>query len=161
VEVSDIEGVSRRALEDVRAAVSGYRRISLDGELEGALIALEAAGVTTDVDHQAGRLPAEVDEAFAWSVREGATNVVRHARARTTVIRTRLADRAAVLEIVNDEIRSADDAVASPRGKQRTGSGLTGLGERVAAVGGRIETSREPDGGFRLTVTIPLPATPA
>ena len=161
MEVSDIEGVSRRALEDVRAAVSGYRRISLDGELEGALIALEAAGVATDVDHQAGLLPAEVDEAFAWSVREGATNVVRHARARTTVIRTRRSDRAAVLEIVNDEVRSADDAVAPPRGKPRTGSGLTGLGERVAAVGGRIDASREPDGGFRLTVTIPLPATPA
>ena len=102
--------------------MSGYRRISLDGELEGALIALEAAGVATDVDHQAGRLPAEVDEAFAWSVREGATNVVRHARARTTVIRTRRTDRAAVLEIVNDEVpSSADDAVAPTRGKQRTG----------------------------------------
>ena len=133
VEVSDIEGVSRRALEDVRAAVSGYRRISLDGELEGALIALEAAGVATDVDHQAGRLPAEVDEAFAWSVREGATNVVRHARARTTVIRTRRADRAAVLEIVNDEVRSADDAAAPPAWEAADGQradGPRGTGRR-------------------------------
>jgi two-component system sensor histidine kinase DesK len=161
VEVAEIEGVSRRSLEDVRAAVGGYRRLRLEGELEGAMIALEAAGVATDVDHHAGILPDEIDEAFAWSVREGATNVVRHAQARKAIIRTRREERVAVLEIVNDDARSTTEADAQSRGQARSGSGLAGLTERAAAIGGRIEAAPQPDGGFRLTVTIPLAMTPS
>ncbi len=161
VEVADIEGVSRRALGDVRAAVGGYRRLRLDGELEGALIALEAAGVATDLDHQAGILPDIVDETFAWSVREGATNVVRHAHARKTVIKTRRDDGTAVLEIVNDDGRSTSAADGGSGGGTPAGSGLTGLAERAAAIGGRVEAGAQPDGGFRLAVIIPLATNPS
>ena len=44
-QVADIEQVSRQALVDVRAAVTGYRRPRLAGELAGAQVALTAAGV--------------------------------------------------------------------------------------------------------------------
>ena len=156
VEVADIEGVARRALEDVRAAVGGYRHLTLDGELGGARAALEAAGVTTEVDHEVGALPDNLEEVFAWAVREGATNVVRHGHARTTVIRTRREDRTVVLEIVNDGPSSAGrERVPSALGTE-TGSGLAGLAERAGAVGGRVEATAEPRGGFRLLVVIPL-----
>jgi two-component system sensor histidine kinase DesK len=157
VEVADIELVSRRALEDVRTAVSGYRRLRLDSELLGARFALEAAGVTTEIEHHAGGLPDDIDEAFAWSVREGATNVIRHARARNAVIRTRHEDRAAMLEVVNDEARAGGQVEPAPAGGSERGSGLVGLAERAAALGGRVEAAPKPEGGYRLAVIIPLP----
>jgi two-component system sensor histidine kinase DesK len=160
VEVADIEGVSRRALEDVRAAVCGYRRLRLEGELGGARVALEAAGVFTEVDHQAGDLPGDIDETFAWSVREGATNVVRHAHARKTVIRTRRQGPTAVLEIVDDCAQSASETDSlSPTAA--IGSGLAGVAERAAAIGGRVEAGPQPDGGFRLAVIVPLVPSPS
>jgi len=36
------------------------------------------------------------------------------------------------------------------------GSGLRGLRERVAALHGACEAATQPDGGFRLSVTLPL-----
>jgi two-component system sensor histidine kinase DesK len=155
-EVGDIESVSRRALEDVRAAVAGYRRLNLATELVGAQTALEAAGVATEVDHQAGSLPDEVGEAFAWSVREGVTNIIRHAAARVAVIRTRRDGRMALLEILDDGAPSTrSESPVRPQGKA-TGSGLAGLAERARAVGGRVDAERRPEGGFRLAVAIPV-----
>lgn len=156
VEVGEIEQVSRRALEDVRAAVGGYRRLTFDSELVGARVALETAGVATEVDHQAGSLPTAIDETFAWSVREGATNVVRHAQARRTFIRTRQRDGSAALEIVNDGPEPGSEA--SQPTTVATGSGLAGLTERARAIGGRVEAGPLPTGGFRLAVFCPLDA---
>jgi two-component system sensor histidine kinase DesK len=157
VEIADIESVSRRALEDVRAVVGGFRRLTLDGELAGASAALEAAGIRTAIDHAAGPLPTEVEEAFAWCVREGATNVVRHAHARSATIRTRRVNRTASLEIVNDGARAPGGLA---RGREGSGSGLAGLAERADGVGGRIEAGPTADGGYRLAMVIPLEAGP-
>jgi two-component system sensor histidine kinase DesK len=160
-ELADIEGFSRRALGDVRAAVSGYRHLDLDGELVGARATLEAAGVATEVDHQAGRLPPQTDEIFAWSLREGVTNVIRHARASGVVIRTRRTDLEASLEILDDgpPSRAQSPVLADPG--TGPGSGLAGLAERARAVGGRVEAAPRPGGGFRLAVTVPIPAAAA
>jgi two-component system sensor histidine kinase DesK len=161
VEMDDIESVSRRALEDVRAAVGGYRRLRLDGELVGAQVALESAGISTEVDHRAGTLRDDVDEVFAWSVREGATNVVRHARARTARIRTRLEHQTALLEIVNDGARPTSQVGNSSGAGPRTGSGLNGLAERASAIGGRVEAAPRPEGGFRLAIVVPVEPGPS
>jgi len=156
VEVGDIELVSRRALEDVRTAVSGYRRLRLDSELLGARFALEAAGVTTEIEHNAGVLPDDVDEAFAWSVREGATNVIRHGKAHNAVIRTRREDQTALLEVINDEKRAGDQVEPLQTSGSERGSGLAGLAERAAVIGGRVEAAPTAEGGYRLAVIIPL-----
>ena len=161
VEVGDIEAVSRRSLEDVRAAVAGYRRLSLTTELVGARAALEAAGVATQVDHPAGSLPADIDEAFAWAVREGATNVIRHAQARTALIRTRREDSSALLEIIDDGPGATSKRGDSPVEETRTGSGLAGLAERAGAIGGRLEAGPRPATGFRLAMVIPLESNPS
>jgi two-component system sensor histidine kinase DesK len=157
-EVADIVGVSRRALEDVRAAVGGYRHLRLESELVGARAALQAAGVTIDVDDQAGALPDDVDETFAWSVREGTTNIVRHAGALAAVIRTQRRGPEAILEVLDDGTGSARDADDLSTDATRPGSGLAGLAERAAAIGGRVEAGSRADGGFRLAVVVPLAA---
>jgi two-component system sensor histidine kinase DesK len=43
---------------------------------------LEAAGIACRIDNDAGLLPKSVEGILAWTVREGATNVIRHSRAR-------------------------------------------------------------------------------
>ena len=56
VEVREIEQVTREALREVRDAVSGYRRPTLDAELAGARAALDAAGVECDIVNRGGRV---------------------------------------------------------------------------------------------------------
>ena len=80
-EIDDIENVTRRALAEVRAAVRGYRRLALDEALEGARVALSAAGIECRLAESPLAVSPEVEAVLAWAVREGTTNVVRHSHA--------------------------------------------------------------------------------
>src|SRR5206468_832399 len=82
-----------------------------------------------------------------WAVREGVTNVIRHARATRCEISVRGEDAAAVLEL-------ADDGAAG--GSFAAGNGLTGLAERVQEAGGTVTAGLGEEGGFRLVVRAPL-----
>jgi two-component system, NarL family, sensor histidine kinase DesK len=72
-EVADVERVARQALAEVREAVSGYRRTTLENELAGERVALETAGIGWSAEVDAGPLPPEVEDALGWTVREGTT----------------------------------------------------------------------------------------
>ena len=87
VEVADIERVARQSLQDVRHAVDGYRQPSFITALAGAREALAAAGIDSTIDVTADSLPTAVDATFAWAVREGVTNVIRHSGAAACSIR--------------------------------------------------------------------------
>ncbi|MFF3640109.1 sensor histidine kinase [Streptomyces sp. NPDC002564] len=156
-QVADIEQVSRQALVDVREAVSGYRRRTLAGELAGARTALTAAGVDADVpvEPPAGLPGEEAEAALAWALREAVTNVVRHSGARhcTVTFTARQTLAGPLLELCVE-----DDGVGG--GGAAAGNGLTGLTERVAAVGGVLETGPGARGGFRLAVRVPVAASP-
>lgn len=150
-EVAELEEVARGALSEVREAVSGYRRPTLDHELEGARVALSAAGIESEVVRPAVALDPAVEGVLAWAVREGATNVIRHSHARrvTMTISSTLAD--AGLEVVDDGVGAA--RVNGSGG----GHGLEGLAERARSLNGRVEAGSRPAGGYRLAVTVPLP----
>jgi two-component system sensor histidine kinase DesK len=151
-EVHDIEGVARRALREVREAVAGYRRPTLDGELAGARESLEAAGIACRIEDKAGALPSATDAVLAWAVREGATNVVRHSHARRCEIRVTRDGGEVRAEIIDDGrgFSPGRDGIYS------SGSGLSGLSERIATSGGDFEAGPLPGGGFRLRVSLPL-----
>jgi two-component system sensor histidine kinase DesK len=139
-EVADVEQLARAALADVRATVSGFREVSLANELASARVALEAAGVEAHLPSAADEVPESLRELFAWTVREGTTNVVRHAAARTCEI-----------TLTSSRVRVSDDGVG-PDGSAATGSGLVGLRERAAAAGARVVLGRSASGGFELCV---------
>jgi two-component system sensor histidine kinase DesK len=159
-EVRDINEVARRSLAEVRAAVGGYRRVTLAAELAGARAALDAAGIAAVVDEAPRGLPAPVDEVLGWTVREGITNLVRHSAAGTCWIRFesgRDPDGGGWVAVeVTDDGQGGGRATA-PAG----GSGLAGLAERAAEHGGRLEAGPRRDGGFRLRVQVPLDPAPA
>ena len=143
----DIERVGRHALDEVREAVDAMRRLTLDEELEGACRALDAAGIRTEVSSYEGPLPAQADQAFAWVVREGATNVLRHSGAGRC--RFELRDGDGQLELT-----VADDGVGGPAVSAGREGGLDGLRRRLVAAGGRLDVEPGSD-GFRLTARIP------
>jgi signal transduction histidine kinase len=94
-------------------------------------------------------LPAPADTLLGWTVREGVTNVIRHSRARSCEVTVSRHGGEAVLEMVNDGTGKNGTENAS-------GSGLTGLAERAADAGGRLEFGPQPGGRFRLSVAVPV-----
>ena len=138
-EVADLERLSRDALVDVRRAVEGYREITLPGELVRARVALRAAEIEADLPTSTDDIPSELRELFAWAVREGVTNVIRHSGARHCTVR---------LTATTAEISDDGPTAPSPNGH---GSGLAGLRERAAEAGATVAT-RELSPGFSLSV---------
>ena len=164
-EVSDVEAVARQALGEVRDAVSGYRQPTLAGELEGARVALSAAGIEASVGGDPVSLDPAVEAVLAWTVREGATNVIRHSGASHCSVTVRAGAGDAGVEVVDDGVGrgaprrgpAADGAVAvGTVNGSGAGNGLAGLRERAAILRGRLEAGAAPSGGYRLAVSVPL-----
>ena len=143
-EIRDVERIAREALTEVRAAVRGYRSGGLEAEVERARKALATAGVALEAEVSKEHLPPAHEAVLALALREAVTNIVRHANAR----QCRLAVN------VNSErctMRIADDGRG---GNAPFGSGLTGMRERVEALGGTL--SREGSRGTVLEVALPV-----
>jgi two-component system sensor histidine kinase DesK len=141
-EVEDVERLARTALTDVRAALEGYREVSVGAELAGARQALGAAGITAHLPGSVEEVPGESQELFGWAVREGVTNVVRHSGARNCWI-----------ALTRSSVVVADDG-AGPRPGAGGGRGLAGLAERARSAGGALTVGRSPQGGFELAVRV-------
>lgn len=152
-QVHEVERVARQALRDVREAVAGYRQRTLRDELDGARQILEAAGIEYTIEHRPQSLPPDIDMVLAWIVREAVTNVIRHSRARNCLIRIACDDAYIRAEIVNDGFPRMESSNAD------SGTGLSGLSERLAKVGGTIQAEALPasvGSGFRLKAEIPV-----
>lgn len=149
-ELGDLERLSRDALADVRRAVEGYRELTLPGELARARTALAAAEIEASLPNSTDDVPSHLRELFAWTVREGVTNVIRHSGATHCTVR--LGPNAA--EVLDDGTGGSGPAGAASGSAGRAGSGLTGLRERAAAVGGTVTTRVEQPHGHLLRVAV-------
>jgi two-component system, NarL family, sensor histidine kinase DesK len=147
-ESAEVARVARQALDGMRATVSGYRDTSLASEVRTASALLGALGVATVVGEVPAGLPAPVDEAAAWVVREAATNVVRHAKANRCRIALDHEPGRLVVEVRDDGV------AAGYRTPPTHGSGLSGLVERVEALGGVLHAGPV-DGWFAVRASIP------
>ena len=142
-ELGDLERLSRDALVDVRRAVEGYRDLTLPGELARAREALRAADIEADLPNSTDEVPTELRELFAWTVREGVTNVVRHSRASRCSIR-----------LAADQVEVCDDG-SGPHPGEASGHGLDGLRERAASLGAVLVARTLEPQGFALQVSVP------
>ena len=141
--IGEIETLARGALADVRATVQGVRRISLAEELVAATRALRSADIEVEAPTSVDAVDGQLRELFAWSVREGSTNILRHARARRCVI---------VLDTDRLEIRNDGSGRGSDLAALGAGTGLRGLRERAEPVGASVRTERTED-RFALIIT--------
>jgi signal transduction histidine kinase len=154
-----IRTATRQVLKDLQATVATLRgRSGADGPVRGigrldALTSLAAdAGVRVGLTVQgaARRLPPAVDLAAYRIVQEALTNVLRHAGPATATVRLTYDEDHLVVQVDDDGHGAA--AGWPPVG----GTGLLGMRERVAALGGRLEAGPRPSGGFRVLATLPL-----
>ncbi|EFC81141.1 two component transcriptional regulator, LuxR family [Parafrankia sp. EUN1f] len=129
-EMAEVAALGRQGLADVRATVAGYREVNLVTELAAARQVLAAAGISAELPATTEAVPGELRELFGWVLREGVTNAVRHSGAQHVRVR-----------VDGHSIEISDDGSGPPSApaSSRPGSGLDGLRERVAAVGGQLE----------------------
>ncbi|WP_063792597.1 histidine kinase [Streptomyces atriruber] len=144
----EVQRIAQESQREVREVVRGYREVDLKVELVGAQGVLEAAGIDCRVIGSGAALPASVQSALGWVVREAATNVLRHGDAGRCDIALAVSEGRATLTVENDGVPEV-----APQGQ---GSGLAGLRERLAEVDGTLDTVSG-DGVFRLAVQVPLP----
>ncbi|HWE63737.1 MAG TPA: sensor histidine kinase [Chloroflexota bacterium] len=133
------------ALEAYSAVVR--RRSGLPVEIRvGGRGATDRAGTAG----QGERLPAAHEEALYRVVREALANVVKHARAT----------RAAVTLVRDTTVRLSveDDGVGFGAPAPAFADGLTGMRERVGALGGTLRLENRPGGGARVVAEFPSPA---
>jgi signal transduction histidine kinase len=99
------------------------------------------------VEVPAIRFPPAIEATTYFVVSEALTNVLKHAGARGAEVVAGVDDGTLRVEVRDDGIGGADP------GK---GSGLTGLRDRVEALGGTTEISSPPGNGTSLLVEIPI-----
>jgi two-component system sensor histidine kinase DesK len=145
-EVIEAEKVARHALAEVRAAVTGIRATDLAAELASARLLLESSGVAIDYGAPPA-LPVEVERDLALVLREAATNIARHAGATHANVAFEVIDGGLCVTVA-DNGRGGIDA---------EGNGLTGMRERVRALGGRLQIHSQRGQGTRLRVVVPQP----
>jgi two-component system, NarL family, sensor histidine kinase DesK len=146
-EMEDIESTAREALREVRATLRGLRTLDLSAELARAQLGLKAAGLTVEKTAQnVGELSAELDSALAFALRESVTNIVRHAGATLVQIEALVDKGKARLSVRDDGCGGAD----------RFGNGLSGLRERIDALGGQLTLASPRGGGTLLEISFEI-----
>ncbi len=144
-EIEEIRDASRATLKEVRAAVAGMHRTSIDVELERARIALESADIALDVNGPLPALPSQQASALGMAVREATTNVLRHAAAKAVAVGL-TSDASGVTVTVEDD---GGGDVPSP------GGGLTGMRGRLETLGGGLDIGKG-EAGVRLVMRMPV-----
>jgi signal transduction histidine kinase len=94
------------------------------------------------------RFPAEIEASAYFIVAEALTNVVKHAQAGRADVKAYVEEDVLHVEVRDDGIGGADP----------DGHGLVGIGDRVTALGGRLEIESPAGGGTLVSATLPLPS---
>jgi signal transduction histidine kinase len=141
--------VLKSAVGDLRAIARGlHPRVVDTGGLAAALASLGAAGdASVEVQVSAGDMPSDVALAAYFVCAEGLANAVKHARATQIRITVREVAGALEVNVIDDGIGGAD---------AKRGSGLVGIADRVAAMGGWLALASEPGSGTVLQASLPL-----
>lgn len=166
--LSAIKSASKEALEELRTMLTTLRhdddappapRSPAPGldRLPELIELTRAAGLPVEVEvaGTAPPLPAAVDLAAYRIIQESLTNVARHAGQARVRVRVTYGDADVHVEIDDDGAAPANGAAAI-----RTGSGITGMRERAAALGGDLDAGFRRGGGFRVAARLPVRASP-
>jgi signal transduction histidine kinase len=140
-------------IDDLREMSRGiYPAILSRGGLNSALkVVAKRSAVPVDLDLRTDATYSEpIQVAAYFVVAEALTNAAKHAAA--SKVQVRIEERDSVLRVVvqDDGTGGADPA---------RGSGLTGLRDRVEALGGRLDIASPTGGGTQLVVELPVTAS--
>jgi signal transduction histidine kinase len=152
--LADLQSDTGQALEDLRDLARGiYPPLLADKGLGAALesqarksavpVAVEADGI--------GRYPQEAEAAVYFSCLEALQNVAKYAEASVATIRLSQANGTLSFEVTDDGLGFDPDATGH-------GSGLQGMADRLAALGGEFVLRTAPGRGTTIRGTVPIGA---
>ncbi|MFD6445987.1 sensor histidine kinase [Promicromonospora sp. NPDC060204] len=120
------------------------------GGVDALAASARATGLSVEVtlDVPPGTLDGAIDAAAYRIVQESLTNVLRHAAAERVTVSARV-DGGRLALRVSDDGRGAGPGLVA-------GSGISGMRERVALLGGTLTTGEAPGGGFVVAADLPL-----
>jgi signal transduction histidine kinase len=149
-EVARIADGLAAAVQELRELSRGiHPAVLTQGGLAPALKALRRRSpvrVTLDIRFER-RLPDQVEAAAYYTVSEALTNASKHASATRVWVDVQMTDGTLHLSIRDDGVGGADPS---------RGSGLTGLKDRIEALGGWIHIDSAPGSGTHIDVEIPI-----
>ncbi|WP_425863020.1 sensor histidine kinase [Arthrobacter sp. TWP1-1] len=144
--------IAKQALEETRSLVSGYRETVLENELENAREVLSAAGAHCELTLDPLPSSPAARNALAMIAREATTNILRHSEATHAAMALVTTADCCTLTISNN-------GVSGPAASQpSSGNGITGLRERVEALGGKLEITMNAE-RFELQASVPTKGT--
>lgn len=138
-ELDDIESLTAEAIAGVRETVSGVRSASLADQLVSCREVLKDAGVTLRVDGETESLSPAQSLTASWILREATTNVLRHAKASTVIVR-----------VAPGHFGVTDDGLGYAGGE---GNGVRGMRERAAMGGATMTVESDTGRGTSVKVT--------
>jgi signal transduction histidine kinase len=165
VALAAIKDVSKDALAELRTMLDALRETDEDAprtptpglaRLPELVELTRAAGleVSTEISGERRPLPVAVDLAAYRIIQESLTNVVRHSQATAAVIRLKYEPDRLQIEV-------RDDGSADPTPMPASlGSGILGMHERAASLGGSLHAGRRSAGGFTVTAQLPVRGQP-
>src|ERR1700722_13238303 len=148
-QIARSEDQLRQAVEELRLLAQGLhpRALSEHG-LAGALTRLaDGSPVPVEISVASRRLAPHVEAGAYFVCSEGLANVAKYAAASRAAISVTPDAGTIVIVVSDDGVGGADP---------RTGSGLTGLGDRMETLGGTFRVESTPGRGTRLAAEIPL-----
>ena len=145
-EIDEVQRVARDALSQVRLAVTGIRAAGIAAELASARLLLEVDAISLQYDGGDIAMPVDIETVLALVIREAITNVQRHARATSVCVKFSSGPSSILLTVTDDGRGS--EVVA--------GNGLTGMRERIEALGGTLHIEPVHGRGTKIEASVPL-----
>ena len=159
-----INEISKQALVELRSVLGVLRDVGGAAPLApapglsriGELVdTAAAAGLNVRVtqDGPQATLPVDADLAAYRIVQEALTNSARHSGGKNAAVRLGYDDHGLLIEVTDDGGPRPDRPAGRSEG---SGSGIAGMAERAAALGGTLNAGPRPEGGFRVRAWLPL-----
>jgi signal transduction histidine kinase len=151
----DVGALLERASAELGAAVEELRELARgvypavlreDGLAEALRALARRTPLPVTVAADLPRLPGGIEAAAYFLASEAVTNAVRHAAAGELTIRAEYEGRRLLVSVADDGVGGADP---------RRGSGLAGLADRVAALGGTMRVESGATGGTSVIGELP------
>lgn len=145
-ELEQIEQLSRTLSSEVRASIAGETSLTLAQEVDRAAELLGSMDIEVSIAGNHEDIPTDHADVFAWCLREGVMNVIKHSGASHCEIEFSQVDQQHILKI--------SDNGPNPLTDEHRGQGMAGMKQRVDELNGDIEF-RSTDSGHVLTVRLP------